>query len=155
MVLEEDKVVLTKLEDGICTIFLNRSKVMNSINKQMLFELKNILQDLRFNKEIRVLIITGSGDKAFCAGADLKERITLSEKEVKEFIYNIRTTMSTIADFPKPVIAAVNGIALGGGTEMALACDIRICSDNAKMGLTETKLAIIPGAGGILQNQIH
>lgn len=148
MVLEEDKVVLTKIENGICTIFLNRSKVMNSINKQMLFELKNILQDLRFNKEIRVLIITGSGDKAFCAGADLKERITLSEKEVKEFIYNIRTTMSTIADFPKPVIAAINGIALGGGTEMALACDIRICSDNAKMGLTETKLAIIPGAGG-------
>lgn len=148
MVLEEEKTVLTNIEDGICTIYLNRPKVMNSINRQMLSELKEVLSTLRFDKSVRVIILTGSGEKAFCAGADLKERITLTEKEVKEFIYNIRTTMSMIADFPKPVISAINGIALGGGTEMSLACDIRIASENAKMGLTETKLAIIPGAGG-------
>lgn len=140
--------ILINTENRICTITLNREKSMNSINISLLNELIMAFEEVRFNKDIRVIIITGSGEKAFCAGADLKERLTLSESEVKQFIYKIRTGFNMIANFPKPVIAAVNGVALGGGTELALACDIRIASTNAKMGLTETKLAIIPGAGG-------
>lgn len=140
--------IITNIENKVCTITLNREKSMNSINTKLLDELIETFDSIRFNDDVRVVVITGSGEKAFCAGADLKERITLSEKEVKQFIYKIRTGFNMIANFPKPVIAAVNGIALGGGTELALASDIRIASYNAKMGLTETKLAIIPGAGG-------
>jgi enoyl-CoA hydratase/carnithine racemase len=94
------------------------------------------------------VIITGAGDKAFCAGADLKERASLGEDQVRQFIFTIRNLFTFIEFMNKPVIAAVNGIALGGGTELALACDLRIASENATMGLTETRLAIIPGAGG-------
>ena len=106
------------------------------------------MKPLNSNTNIRVIIITGSGQKAFCAGADLKERTTYSESQVKTFIFTIRNLFTSIEDLNKPVIAAINGVALGGGTELALACDIRIASMNALMGLTETRLAIIPGAGG-------
>jgi enoyl-CoA hydratase/carnithine racemase len=95
-----------------------------------------------------VVIITGAGEKAFCAGADLKERTTLNPDQVKEYIFTIRNLFTAVEQLNKAVIAAVNGIALGGGTELALASDIRIASMNASMGLTETRLAIIPGAGG-------
>ena len=97
---------------------------------------------------MRVIIITGAGEKAFCAGADLKERATLAEEQVRQFIFTLRNLFTFIESMNKPVIAAVNGIALGGGTELALACDIRIASETATMGLTETRLAIIPGGGG-------
>jgi enoyl-CoA hydratase/carnithine racemase len=97
---------------------------------------------------VRVVIITGQGDKAFCSGADLKERATLSPIQVKEFITTIRNLFTAIEQLPQPVIAAINGVALGGGTELALAADIRIAASNASLGLTETRLAIIPGAGG-------
>jgi len=95
-----------------------------------------------------VVIITGAGRKAFCAGADLKERTTFDELQVKEFIFTIRNLFTSIEHLNKPVIAAINGVALGGGTELSLACDIRVAAMNASMGLTETRLAIIPGAGG-------
>jgi enoyl-CoA hydratase/carnithine racemase len=103
---------------------------------------------VRFKADVRVLIVTGSGDKAFCAGADLKERAGLSPEKVREYIYTIRNLFTAIEYLNKPVIAAVNGIALGGGTELALASDIRVVAATASMGLTETRLAIIPGAGG-------
>jgi len=93
-------------------------------------------------------VITGAGNRAFCAGADLKERATMAPDAVTEFIYTIRTLFSAIDDLPTPTIAAVNGFAFGGGTELALACDLRVAADTAQMGLTETRLAIIPGAGG-------
>lgn len=144
----QEPVIQQKNENNILTITLNRPAVMNSINCELLNQLKQVFEASRFDNTVKVVVITGAGEKAFCAGADLKERATLSEKEVKEFIFNIRSTFSLIANYPKPVIAAINGIALGGGTELALACDIRIASEKAKMGLTETKLAIIPGAGG-------
>ncbi len=127
---------------------LNRPESMNSLNFGMLKELNHFITEANFDKGIRVIIITGAGDKAFCSGADLKERRELSPDDVKRYIFTIRTTFTAVEYLPKPVIAAINGIALGGGTELALASDIRIASSTAKMGLTETSLAIIPGAGG-------
>jgi enoyl-CoA hydratase/carnithine racemase len=144
----DDKVLLTKERDGIAVLTLNRAEVMNSFNFALLQALKEQIEAFKFNNNIRVVIITGSGQKAFCAGADLKERTTYSELQVKTFIFTIRNLFTSIEHLNKPVIAAINGVALGGGTELALACDIRIASMNALMGLTETRLAIIPGAGG-------
>ncbi len=135
-------------ENGICILSLNRPEVMNAFNFELLLALKKEIDDIRFRRDIRVVIISGEGDRAFCAGADLKERATMPEEKVREFIYTIRNLFTDIENLPKPVIAGVNGVALGGGTELALACDLRIASENATMGLTETRLAIIPGAGG-------
>ena len=143
-----DGVLLREEENGIVTLTLNRPEVMNSFNFQLLHALREQIEDVRFKRDVRVIIITGAGEKAFCSGADLKERATLSPDQVKEFIFIIRNLFTSIEQLNKAVIGAVNGIALGGGTELALACDIRIASMNASMGLTETRLAIIPGAGG-------
>ena len=143
-----DGVLLREEENGIVTLTLNRPEVMNSFNFQLLHALREQIEDVRFKRDVRVIIITGAGDKAFCSGADLKERATLSPDQVKEFIFTIRNLFTSIEQLNKAVIGAVNGVALGGGTELALACDIRIASMNASMGLTETRLAIIPGAGG-------
>jgi len=143
-----EQVLLVEEKDGVAVLTLNRPQVMNSFNFPLLNALKEHVDALRFKTDIRVVIITGSGQKAFCAGADLKERATLDEQRVKEFIFTIRDLFTSIEYLNKPVIAAVNGVALGGGTELALACDIRIAASNASLGLTETRLAIIPGAGG-------
>lgn len=143
-----ENVLLVEEADQVVLLTLNRPQVMNSFNFAQLRALEQQIEALRFKPDIRVVIITGAGEKAFCAGADLKERATLSPIQVKEFIFTIRNLFTSIEQLNKPVIAAVNGIALGGGTELALACDIRIAAENASMGLTETRLAIIPGAGG-------
>ena len=143
-----DDVLLVSEKGGIVTITLNRPQVMNSFNFAMLRALRDQIASYRFRQDVRVIIITGAGEKAFCSGADLKERATLNPVQVKEYIFTIRNLFTSIEELNKPVIAAVNGIALGGGTELALASDIRIASTNATMGLTETRLAIIPGAGG-------
>ncbi len=143
-----EAVLLQDTADGIVVLTLNRPEVMNALNFELLRALRDTIQQIRFDPGIRVAIITGAGEKAFCAGADLKERRTLSEPRVKEYIYTIRNLFSDIEHLNKPVIAAVNGIALGGGTEMALASDIRLAARHAVMGLTETRLAIIPGGGG-------
>ena len=144
----DDNILLVKEDDGVLTLTLNRPDVMNSLNFPLLHALRDQVESIRFRSDIRVVIITGSGEKAFCSGADLKERATLTPEQVKEFIFTIRNLFTSIEQLNKAVIAAVNGIALGGGTELALASDIRIASSNASMGLTETRLAIIPGAGG-------
>lgn len=135
-------------KEGIVLLTLNRPEVMNSLNFAMLRAIRDNIEAVRHRADVRVVVITGAGEKAFCAGADLKERATLSPEQVKEFIRTIRDVFTGIELLGKPVIAAVNGIALGGGTELALACDIRIASTAATMGLTETRLAIIPGGGG-------
>jgi len=146
--MDEKKVLMTEERDGIAILTLNRPEVMNSFNFELLHALKEEIDTLKFKPGIRVVIITGAGQQAFCAGADLKERTTMSELQVKSFIFTIRNLFTSIEYLNKPVIAAINGVALGGGTELYLACDIRIASLNASMGLTETRLAIIPGAGG-------
>jgi enoyl-CoA hydratase/carnithine racemase len=144
----EKDLIVEERRDRVGILTLNRPEVMNSLNVGMLLALKEKVEALHFDPEVRVVVITGAGEKAFCAGADLKERATLSERQVREFIFTIRNLFTFIESLNKPVIAAVNGVALGGGTELALACDIRIVSETASMGLTETRLAIIPGAGG-------
>jgi enoyl-CoA hydratase/carnithine racemase len=144
----DQQLILEDRQGQVAVLTLNRPAVMNSFNFQMLRSLKERVEALHFDSEIRVVIVTGAGEKAFCAGADLKERATYSERQVREFIFTIRNLFTFIEFMNKPVIAAVNGVALGGGTELALACDLRIASRSASMGLTETRLAIIPGAGG-------
>ncbi len=144
----EQPLVLEDRSGQTSILTLNRPEVMNSFNFAMLRKLREKVEAIQWDPEVRVLVITGAGDKAFCAGADLKERATLPEDQVRQFIFTIRNLFTFIEFMNKPVIGAVNGIALGGGTELALACDIRIASESATMGLTETRLAIIPGAGG-------
>lgn len=143
-----EPLVIVRKEGGIRTLTLNRPDSMNSVSFPMLRELKTALEDVEFDPDARCVIVTGAGDKAFCSGADLKERATLSDLEVRRYIQTIRSTFTVVENLPIPVIAAVNGVAFGGGTELALASDLRLLSDRAVMGLTETSLAIIPGAGG-------
>jgi enoyl-CoA hydratase len=114
----------------------------------MLVELAQITEAIRINPDIRVVIFTGSGDRAFSVGADLKERKMLTEIQVKRNVFKIGEVFSSVASLPQPTIAMMNGYAFGGGMELALACDFRIATETAVMGLTETSLAIIPGAGG-------
>jgi enoyl-CoA hydratase/carnithine racemase len=144
----EENILLKEEKDGVIQLTLNRPGVMNSLSFDLLRALQQEVEAIRFMPDVRVVIITGAGEKAFCSGADLKERATMSPAQVKEYILTIRNLFTAIEYLNKPVIAAVNGIALGGGTELALASDIRIVSKTALMGLTETRLAIIPGAGG-------
>ena len=144
----EENILLKEEKDGVILLTLNRPGVMNSLSFDLLRALQQEVEAIRFMTEVRVVIITGAGDKAFCSGADLKERAGMNPAQVKEYILTIRNLFTAIEYLNKPVIAAVNGIALGGGTELALASDIRIVSKTALMGLTETRLAIIPGAGG-------
>ncbi len=140
--------VLVQKEGHICTLTLNRPQVMNALSFPMLLELAGVLEEIQFDPDVRCVIITGAGDRAFCAGADLKERAGMSEDQVRRYIHTIRNTFTLVENLPMPAIAAVNGVALGGGTELALACDLRVVSERATLGLTETSLAIIPGAGG-------
>ena len=130
---------------GLLTI--NRPKALNALNSQVLNELDEILDNIDTNK-IRALIITGAGDKSFVAGADIGEMSTLTKKQGQEFSKKGNDVFRKIETFPIPVIAAVNGFALGGGCEISMSCDIRICSDNAIFGQPEVGLGITPGFGG-------
>ena len=143
-----ESLVLLNVQDGIATIRLNRAEAANALSIALLEALAANLAELQHRSDVRVVIVTGEGDKAFCAGADLKERRGMDDVQVRQAVARIRGVVQAVADLPMPVIAAINGVAFGGGTELALAADLRICADTARLGLTETSLAIIPGAGG-------
>jgi len=132
---------------GIVVLGLNRPKAMNALSKKLVASLGEARDAVMFDKNVRVVIIKGVKG-AFCAGADLKERVKMTPAEVGPFVSRGREIIGCWEKLPMPVIAAIDGVALGGGLEMALACDLRVVSDNARVGLTETRLAIIPGGGG-------
>ncbi|GGA62101.1 enoyl-CoA hydratase [Ornithinibacillus halotolerans] len=141
-------VELEILDEKVALITLNRPEAANAMSKALLDDLNRVIHEINRNEIISCAIITGAGEKAFCAGADLKERRGMNDEEVVEAVRYIGKTVTNIESIEVPVIAAINGVAFGGGLELALACDIRIAADTASMGLTETSLAIIPGAGG-------
>ncbi|MEA1923305.1 MAG: enoyl-CoA hydratase-related protein [Pseudomonadota bacterium] len=143
-----EQLLLTENRDGVLIVTLNRPESMNSLSRELLADLNKLVSEISVDKTVRVVVITGAGEKSFCSGADLRERATMTPIEVKQYIQMIRNTFTMVENLPQPVIAAVNGYAFGGGTELALASDIRIAAPNAVMGLTETSLGIIPGAGG-------
>lgn len=135
-------------DNGIAVLGLNRPAARNSFGKVLISQLNEALTSIRQNNKLRVLIIRSLVPKVFCAGADLRERLKMDNSEVPQFVSNLRNLVGDIEVLPTPVISAIDGVALGGGLELALATDIRVASSEAKMGLVETKLAIIPGGGG-------
>lgn len=134
--------------DGVAVISMNRPKAKNSLGRVFLQQFKDCMQNVRFEKNIRVMIIRSVVPGVFCAGADLKERAKMTNEEVGPFVAGLRQSVTDLQNLPMPTIAAIDGYALGGGLEMALACDIRVASDSAKVGLLETKRGLIPGGGG-------
>jgi enoyl-CoA hydratase len=139
-----------KLEftNKIASVFINRPEKLNALNSNVMSELKNCFIELKKNEDVYVVILTGSGDKAFVAGADISELNNLNMIAAKEYAEKGQAVFDLIENMNKPVIAAVNGFALGGGCELALSCHIRLASENAKFGQPEIKLGLIPGYGG-------
>ncbi|KAI9188008.1 hypothetical protein H9P43_002399 [Blastocladiella emersonii ATCC 22665] len=133
---------------GISVISLNRPKAKNALSRQFLAEFRECLAHLRADPATRVVVVRSLVDKVFCAGADLKERKTMTPDEVSSFVSSLRASFSELQNLRTPTIAALDGAALGGGLELALCCDLRAAGTGARLGLPETKLAIIPGAGG-------
>jgi enoyl-CoA hydratase/carnithine racemase len=127
---------------------INMPERRNAISGTLVQELEARLALVQSARDTRVVILTGAGDKAFCAGADLKERMSMSDEEVRRFLNKLREDLRALEKSDCIFIAALNGAALGGGTEIALACDLRIAAPGAELGLTEVKLGIIPGGGG-------
>jgi enoyl-CoA hydratase len=140
--------LIIAFEEGIEIITFNRPKVMNALNSALLEELSEALDAAAGDENIRVLVLTGAGEKAFVAGADIKELAGLNPLQAKQFAHQGQSVINKIVGLPIPVIAAVNGYALGGGLEIALACDFIYASENAALGLPETTLGLIPGFGG-------
>jgi len=140
--------LLLDVKDNIAVVTLNRPDKLNALNAQTINDLDLVFDELKENENVYVIVLTGSGEKAFVAGADIKELNKLDTISAKEFAEKGQAVFSKIEKFDKPVIAAVNGFALGGGCELALACHIRLASDNAKFGQPEVNLGIIPGYGG-------
>lgn len=140
--------IVVEIVDQTAVVRINRESKLNALNKETIAELKHAVASLAENNEVRGLVLTGTGPKAFVAGADIQEFLEKSKAEAMELSALGHELMDRLANFPKPVIAAVNGFALGGGLELAMACHIRIASSNAKMGLPEVSLGLIPGYGG-------
>jgi enoyl-CoA hydratase/carnithine racemase len=127
---------------------LDRPDRMNALSRAALHALGQLAREAAVNPSIRAIVLTGAGDKAFCAGADLKERQSMSDDDVRAQLDLYRSELGPLDRSPKPVVAAINGLALGGGLELALTCDLRVAAAHAELGLPETSIGIIPGAGG-------
>ena len=140
--------LLTHLENGILTITINRPDKLNALNKDVFTDLDNVVDEINNTAEIKSAIITGAGPKAFVAGADISEFGTLDKTAAMALAKRGQDIFAKIENSPKPIIAAVNGFALGGGCELAMACHFRVAAENAKFGQPEVNLGLIPGYGG-------
>ena len=140
--------ILFEIKNHTGLVTINRPDKLNALNNQTINEIEDVIKSIKSNPDIFIVVITGSGEKAFVAGADIAELNNLEVISAKEFSEKGNRVFRSIETLDKPVIAAVNGFALGGGCELALACHIRIASDNAKFGQPEVNLGIIPGYGG-------
>lgn len=140
--------ILLEKKNAIAYVTINRPKVLNALNMATMDELRAAFHDIKSDKEIRVVLLTGSGEKAFIAGADIGELSKNDAVMAKEYTHRGQSVLNLIENLGKPVIACLNGFTLGGGCEIALACTMRIASENAKLGQPEVKLGIIPGYGG-------
>ena len=142
------KTLLTILENGILTIVINRPDKLNALNKEVFFELNKIWEEIENNPAIKSAIITGAGSKAFVAGADISEFGGLNKEDAMALAKRGQDTFARIENSSKPIVAAVNGFALGGGCELAMSCNFRVAAENAKFGQPEVNLGLIPGYGG-------
>ncbi len=140
--------LLTSLENNIFTITINRPDKLNALNKQVFDDLDNVMDEVYNNADIKTAVITGAGPKAFVAGADISEFAGMNKAEAMAMAKRGQDVFFKIENCKKPVVAAVNGFALGGGCELAMACHFRLCSENAKFGQPEVNLGLIPGYGG-------
>ena len=140
--------VLTEKDGNIAIVKINRPEVLNALNFKLVSELKELFNNINNNDKINAVILTGVGNKAFCSGGDLNQVIDMNPSEAEKYASHVHNLLNIIENLDKPVIAAINGYALGGGCQLALACDIRIASSNAKIGQTEVKIGIPPGWGG-------
>ena len=140
--------LLTDLTDQILTVKINRPDKLNALNKKVMAELDEVVSEIYANKEIKGVIITGTGSKAFVAGADISEFLGLSKEEGQALSAKGHDIFFRIENSPKPIVAAVNGFALGGGCELAMACHFRLCNPTARFGQPEVNLGLIPGYGG-------
>lgn len=144
----EYKNILLAVENQVATITFNRPKVLNAVNREMMLELNNAVNKCKEDESMKAVILTGAGDKAFVAGADITESKGKSPREIMKFMELSHNTLRLMETMEKPVIAAVNGFALGGGVEISMACDVRFASDKARFGQPEILLGLIPGWGG-------
>jgi enoyl-CoA hydratase len=144
----ENRNLIIENKDGVALLTINRPTVLNSLNSSVLGDLIDAFTALGKDDAVKVIVLTGSGEKAFVAGADIAEMSDLTVQQAQEFSRKGQRLVNLIGQLAKPVIAAVNGFALGGGLEMALACDFAYASENAKLGLPEVTLGILPGFGG-------
>lgn len=140
--------VLLEKADRIATLTINRPKALNALNKDTLLEIKAAVENVRDDDSIDVLIITGAGDKAFVAGADITYMLDINAMQAREFGQIGQAAFSLIETMSKPVIAAINGFTLGGGCELAMACDFRFCTEKSQFGQPEVRLGVTPGFGG-------
>ncbi|KAJ2120853.1 hypothetical protein IW147_004714 [Coemansia sp. RSA 720] len=133
---------------GILTLSLNRPHAKNALSRSLVHSMRSALSDIRSDATVRALVLRSSVPRVFCAGADLKERALMTPPEVEQFLYDMKLMFRELEALPQPTIAALDGAALGGGLELSLCCDLRVAGQSALLGLPETSLAIIPGAGG-------
>jgi len=144
----EFKYIIYEKSEGIATVTLNRPEALNAFSKEVTDEVLQALEDARNDENVRVVVLTGAGEKAFSTGADIKAMKGMNALSARQLSLMGEKICSALENFEKPVIAAINGYALGGGLEVAMACDIRIASENARMGQTEINIGLIPGWGG-------
>ena len=147
----ESRHLLLDIQDGIALLTINRPRALNSLDAAVLDELQSAFESLGRDQSVKVIVLTGAGEKAFVAGADIAAMADLSVPEALAFARKGQRVVSTIGELDKPVVAAVNGFALGGGLEMAMACDFIYASETARLGLPEVTLGIMPGFGGALK----